>query len=1081
MKKKEDKRQQVVTIFILSIIFSVYGILFSGNEKAGLWSNEAFAQTAEEYFQQGKGYLENQLLTEAHTNFQSALVSDPNHQGANLFFALTRILMISNSAGFNTLLDRAGVNASGRNIFNWTADFTRDPQGNIILPSNSPTGEELQNFLKNNILPEVDGALTNLTKVGSGFQTSYKWPVEDGLGSVNSPNTLTVPFAFWMMNEWAGYKIVVEGTEYTIQSNTYDTLTVTPNWVIASGTYNFRILETVEIDYGDVLVLKGSLYLAKGGIIILSAYNVNVDIDTIVSLYNNLSLNFQNHVINTYTQLLTLLPGQQLLQAKSILRDAISTFTSAIDFIVGEGDPQGDDLFIIETLEEEQEYRNLLTDLNNALDGTTYIRKYEQYLNLSQFFDYPKVLRNYLPTFRGLGFIQSGTFPDPTFGGIMPYITANILHEKLREARLLVAPPPPLRPYDDFSGSYIDKNKWSSWELVCEIEDGKFVSETTAYGSRVRNRINFKNPTPINYIEADLTINKIEGVLGSSGIPNYSSPNAGITGFFYNDGSASGPGSYKGEVQGIIRIAPYNGMLWVYWYVWKLTNDEGTNSTTLDWNYFPDPVSPNTAYKLSIQFEPSSRTFTFKVGSTTRTWTSTDTIYPSNIPWKAIGTDVYFTGTGTELYGKISATFDNVIAKDESGYIVVSDDFSSSSIDSTKWTTYEFVREISGGKLRSALRSEGASLSNALSFPNPSIIKAIKAKVTPIAFNNPDGAFTSSRIGGYFFRNLEGWWWYYDPPPGGAWGDVWAEIGIGGSGTTPTAYWSVIRFTNVEGTTWEVLGSGTFPISINLGSTYDLYVYWDGFAFTFKCNEYEAVYAIEPPNPIYFGPPNIKFKGLQTRIRQTGTGQSALVESTFDDVIVDIQLEITDFDGDGKTDIAVYRVSNGGWYIIPSLSPGTPYGVGWGGDATDKPAPGDYDGDGKTDIAVYRVSNGGWYIIPSLPPGTPYGVGWGGDVTDKPAPGDYDGDGKTDIAVYRGGNGGWYIIPSSTPGAPYGVGWGGDGSDKPVPGDYDGDGKTDIAIYRGSNGGWYIIPSSPPGTPYGVGWGGDATDIPVMR
>lgn len=115
----------------------------------------------------------------------------------------------------------------------------------------------------------------------------------------------------------------------------------------------------------------------------------------------------------------------------------------------------------------------------------------------------------------------------------------------------------------------------------------------------------------------------------------------------------------------------------------------------------------------------------------------------------------------------------------------------------------------------------------------------------------------------------------------------------------------------------------------------------------------------------------------------------------------------TDFDGDARSDLSVFRPSDGTWHVLQSST--NTYTVQRFGSADDKIVAGDYDGDGRTDTAVFRPSNGTWYILRSSD-GQVNVTRWGVS-TDRPVPGDYDGDGQTDIAVYR--NGTWYIVQSS--------------------------------------------------------------------
>ena len=159
-----------------------------------------------------------------------------------------------------------------------------------------------------------------------------------------------------------------------------------------------------------------------------------------------------------------------------------------------------------------------------------------------------------------------------------------------------------------------------------------------------------------------------------------------------------------------------------------------------------------------------------------------------------------------------------------------------------------------------------------------------------------------------------------------------------------------------------------------------------------------------------------------------------------------------DYDGDGKSDISIFRPSNGQWWLNKSSAGVNVFQFGT---SSDKLAPGDYSGDGKTDVAFWRPETGEWFILRSED--SSYFAFYFGLSTDILAPGDFDGDGTTDAAVFRPSTGTWFIRKSTggTSTFPFGT-----AGDIPVAADYDGDGKADAAIYRPSTGQWWLNQSS---------------------
>ncbi len=148
-----------------------------------------------------------------------------------------------------------------------------------------------------------------------------------------------------------------------------------------------------------------------------------------------------------------------------------------------------------------------------------------------------------------------------------------------------------------------------------------------------------------------------------------------------------------------------------------------------------------------------------------------------------------------------------------------------------------------------------------------------------------------------------------------------------------------------------------------------------------------------------------------------------------------IRVASGDYNGDGVSDIAIFRPASGLWAVRG-------FTRAYFGQADDIPVSGDYSGDGSADIAVFRSATGLWVV-------RGFTRAYFGNGTDIPVPGDYDGDGFVDIAIFRNDRGLWAIkdVDRSYFGGP---------GDTPVHGDYTGDGFADVAVFRPSTGLWAV-------------------------
>lgn len=168
-----------------------------------------------------------------------------------------------------------------------------------------------------------------------------------------------------------------------------------------------------------------------------------------------------------------------------------------------------------------------------------------------------------------------------------------------------------------------------------------------------------------------------------------------------------------------------------------------------------------------------------------------------------------------------------------------------------------------------------------------------------------------------------------------------------------------------------------------------------------------------------------------------------------------------DYNGDGTSEIAVFRPATGLWAARGVTR-------AYFGRFGDLPVPGDYRGDGTTIPAVFRPETGLWAVrgLSRL---------YFGGEGDRPVPGVY-GPGEAWIpGVFRPSSGLWAVRGLTRA-------YFGQTGDLPVPGDYGGTGRRHPGIFRPDSGLWAIrgltrfFYASGSGTPVPADYGGTGTD-----
>ncbi len=316
-----------------------------------------YGQDADVLIAAGRFYLAKHDPLRASGLFQQAADSSPTNHEANALSALARLAALPYRPAISNFLDRLTVPIAGRDIYKWTAQFPRTPDGKLSIPSFLKT-TEVAELLRTELLGQIGLSIQNLSRITN--------------------------------------------TAFVLHLSKEETTTT-----------------NLVVDVADLRLCSALLEGVKVGLLSFYPWEFDAPLSELAGLSQGGSITAEEFA-RRYPTLYATIQASDGSDGRAGFLAGVEAYNQAIA-LIQQRPANVVRLFNLGPDDEpdEQQFRVVLNELKASLTQPTVLSiETNLTVSLGEFFSAKAPLRSYLPELAGNG-IVAGSWPDTSFGGIL--------------------------------------------------------------------------------------------------------------------------------------------------------------------------------------------------------------------------------------------------------------------------------------------------------------------------------------------------------------------------------------------------------------------------------------------------------------------------------------------------------------------------------------------------------------------------------------------------------------------------------------------------------------------------------------